>query len=351
MKKRHLIAGLATLAGVGLAYKLSRRPRDVEWTRYARRLHHPEHSWFAMIDGIRVHYQDFGDENAPPIVMIHGFIASNFVWSDVVKPIATKGFRVIAPDLIGYGFSDKPRRFEYTIDAQARTIIRLLDTLGIEKATLVGSSYGGAIAATIALDHPDRVERLVLVDAVINDGTKNQALLRLGASPVLGDMLSPLILDTEPVMRWRMRQFYAPCNQSIFDAERMESHYRPLRAANTHRAIIKTLRHWQADRIEREAHHIKQPTLVIWGEHDLETPLKNGEKLHHLITDSRLIVFRNCGHLPQEEFPKEFAELIVDFCDEQKHNEMIEHVKKQLSAKAKVGRKKKSPQATRINTK
>ena len=336
MKKRYLIAGLATLAGVGLAYKLSRRPRDVEWTMYARVLHHPEHSWFAMIDGMRVHYQDFGNEDAPPIVMIHGFIASNFVWSNVVKPIASQGFRIIAPDLIGYGFSDKPRKFEYTIGAQARTIVRLLDTLGIEKATLVGSSYGGATAATIALDHPDRVERLVLVDAVINNDTKNQALLRLGASPIVGDMISPLILDSEAIMRWRMRQFYSPVNRTIFDAERMESHYRPLRAANTHRAIVKTLRHWHADRIEREAHRITQPTLLIWGEHDLETPLEHGEKLHHLIPNSRLIVFRNCGHLPQEEFPGEFAELIVDFCDEQKHNEMIEQVKKQLREKVKA---------------
>ncbi len=337
MKKRYLFAGLTSLAGAVLAYKLVSRPRDVEWTRYARVLHHPENSWFAMIDGIRVHYQDFGKETNPPVVMIHGFTASNFIWSDVTKPIASNGFRVIAPDLIGYGFSDKPRKFEYTIDAQARMITRLLDALGIEKAILVGSSYGAATAMTIALDNPDRVERLVLVDAVINDHIKNQALLRMARAPIVGDLLSPVILDSHALMRWRMKKVYHSSNKYLIsDDERMEAHHRPLRSANTHRAVIKTLRHWHADRIERDAHRITQPTLLIWGENDLDTPLEHGRILHQLIPQSHLVVFKNCGHVPQEEFPCEFAELVVDFCEEPKEREMIGHIKKQFEDKAKA---------------
>jgi len=337
MKKRYLLAGLMSLAGAALAYKLVSRPRDVEWTRYARVLHHPENSWFAMIDGIRVHYQDFGKETDPPVVMIHGFTASNFIWSDVAKPIASRGFRVIAPDLIGYGFSDKPRKFEYTIDAQGRMITRLLDALGIEKAILVGSSYGAATAATIALDNPDRVERLVLVDAVINDHVKNQTLLRLARAPIVGDLLSPVILDSHRMMRWRIKQVYHQNNKYlILDAERVEAHLRPLRSANTHRAVIKTLRHWHADRIEREAYRITQPTLLIWGECDADIPLEHGRILHDLIPNSRLVVFKDCGHVPQEEFPREFTELVVDFCEEPKEQAMIENVKKQLEDKAKI---------------
>lgn len=335
MKKRYLIAAaVGGLAGAALTYKLASRPRDVEWARFARELHHPQNSWFAVVDDMRVHYQDFGKEDDTPIVMIHGFTASNYIWSDVVKPVASHGYRVIAPDLIGFGFSDKPRDFEYTIDAQARTIVKLLDALGIEKAILVGSSYGGATAATIALDYPERVERLVLVDAVINDYVKDQMLMRVGRAPVIGDLISPLILDSQTVMRRRMGEIYHPDNKYLIsDDERFEAHHRPLRSANTHRAIIKSLRHWHASRIEQEAHNIKQPTLIVWGDSDRDVPLEHGEFLHRTIPDARLVVFRNCGHVPQEEYPREFAELVVDFCEETKEKEMLESIRSQLGQK------------------
>jgi pimeloyl-ACP methyl ester carboxylesterase len=189
MKKRYWIAGGVGAVGAALALKMLRRPRDVEWGEHARSLHHAEHSRFAEIDGVRVHYQEAGQRSAPALLLIHGFTASNFVWKDVLLPVARAGYRVIAPDLIGFGFSGKPESGEYTIEAQARMITALMNHLGIESATIVGSSYGGAVAATCALDYTERVERLVLVDAVINDHAKGRFLLRLAASPLLGDLV------------------------------------------------------------------------------------------------------------------------------------------------------------------
>src|SRR3954452_14323808 len=153
MKKRHLIAGALGLAGAGLAVKMFLRPRDVKWDEHAHHLHHAEHSRFALLDDVWVHYQEVGAKDAPTLLLIHGFTASNFVWSEVLLGIAESGFRVIAPDLVGFGFSGKPKDGAYTIEAQARTIIGLMDQLGMETATLVGSSYGGAVAATCALDY------------------------------------------------------------------------------------------------------------------------------------------------------------------------------------------------------
>ncbi|HYJ46555.1 MAG TPA: alpha/beta fold hydrolase, partial [Pyrinomonadaceae bacterium] len=142
MKKRHLITGALGLTGAALAVKLLLRPRDVKWDEHAPHLHHAEHSRFALIDGVWVHYQEAGAEDAPPLLLIHGFTASNFVWSDVLLAVAESGFRVIAPDLVGFGFSGKPKDGEYTIDAQARMLIGLMDHLGVGCATLIGSSYG-----------------------------------------------------------------------------------------------------------------------------------------------------------------------------------------------------------------
>jgi pimeloyl-ACP methyl ester carboxylesterase len=316
MKKRYWITGAFGLAGAAIAVKLLRRPSDVEWDDHAHELHHAERSRFALIDGVRVHYQEAGALTSPPLLLIHGFTASNFVWNDCLLPIAAAGFRVIAPDLVGFGFSDKPKQGEYTIEAQARMVVALMNHLKIERATLIGSSYGGAVAATCALDYADRVERLVLVDAVINDYAKRRPLLRLAALPLMGDLISPLMLGSRKLIHSQMRKGYAPENMHLFDEERMTAHHRPLLAAKTQRATLRTLRRWSAGRIEREAHRIEQPALLIWGEDDPEIPVEHGHRLFEKMKDARLVVFRHCGHMPMEEYPSEFTKVLTDFCSD-----------------------------------
>ncbi|MEO6391929.1 MAG: alpha/beta hydrolase [Pyrinomonadaceae bacterium] len=314
MKKRYLLAGLGAAVGAALAVKMARRPRDIDWRDYAGVLPHAENSWFADLDGIRVHYQDAGQEDAPAVVLIHGFCATGFIWADVIEPLADAGLRVIVPDLIGFGFSQKPRWAAYTIDMQARMIVNLLDNLGISRAILVGSSYGGAVAATVALDFADRVDRLVMLDAVINDEARNQPLLKVSELPLVGEILCPLLLDCLPLMRWRLGEVYAPHNRYLMTPERTAGHTRTLRTANSHHAVLTSLRHWHADRIEHDATRIKQPTLIMWGDLDTDVPIRNGEKLHAAIPNSRFVVFRGVGHIPQEECPEEFVAVLADFC-------------------------------------
>src|SRR5439155_20710122 len=115
MKKRYWVAGATGIVAGAVATKLLTRPRDVSWPQSINLIYHSEHSWFTTIDGVRIHYQEAGDEKAPPMILIHGFISSTLIWSDVFLPLAEAGFRVIAPDLPGYGYSDKPRDGEYTI--------------------------------------------------------------------------------------------------------------------------------------------------------------------------------------------------------------------------------------------
>ena len=315
MKKRYLIAaGAYGLAGAGVAAKLGRRPREVEWERDGAHLRAWGRSRFIEIDGVRAHYEEAGDPAAPPVVLVHGFCASTLVWHDVIEKIAGEGYRVVAPDLVGFGFTGKPKTWDYTIEAQARHVVRLLDELKVERAAFVGSSYGGAVSLAAALDHPERVERLVLVCAVSNDDVKRQRLLRLAAAPLMGDVLSPLVLGSPKLMRWRMRRVYAGPNAGLIDDGRSPPQHLPLRAASTQRAVLRTLRGWDASRLEREAHRVEQPVLLVWGEDDRDVPLKNGERLHALLPHSRLVIFRDCGHLPQEERPEEFAGLVAGFC-------------------------------------
>lgn len=313
MKKRYWIAGAATAgAGLAIAVKLLTRPREAEWHKCKHVVFHSDHSRFVEVDGTRVHYQEAGDPDAPVVVLIHGFASSTLVWSKVFLLFANAGFRVIAPDLLGYGYSGKPRNGEYTIAGQAKLIVGLLEKLGIRDANFVGSSYGGAVAATCALDHPEYVRKLVLVGAVSNDKPLEFLLMRLFGSPVVGDVISPLLIGSRRLLRRRMKQVYDR-HQWVLDEHRVDARHLPLRAANTQRAIIRTVRGWNAERVTQDAHLIQHPTLLLWGENDREIPLADGEKLHEKIQGSRLVVFLECGHLPHEEYPEEFTELVTGF--------------------------------------
>ena len=310
MKKRYWIAGAITL---GVAAKLLLRPRDADWNRNRHIIFHSDHSRFVDVDGVRVHYQEAGDRNAPVLVLIHGFASSTLVWSKVFLRLAAAGFRVIAVDMLGFGYSGKPRSGEYTITGQAGILMGVLDRLNIKRATLVGSSYGGAVAATCALDYAQRVTRLVLIGTVNNNQPLNYKLMRMFGSPVFGDVVSPLLIGSRRLLRRRMKRVYDR-HEWLLDERRVDARHLPLRAAGTQRAIIRTVRRWDAERISREAHLIKQPTLLLWGENDAEIPLADGERLHERIPGSRLIVFLNCGHIPHEEYPEAFTGVVADFC-------------------------------------
>src|SRR5687768_16149243 len=189
MRKRDIAIGIGGAIGAAMAVKMLTRAKTVDWEYVADKVANSAHSNFTNVDGARVHYQEFGEASNPPVILLHGYTASNYVWKSAAPQIAEKGFRVIAPDLLGFGYSEKPRWFDYSIQSQARMISRLMNRLGIGRAVIVGSSYGGAVAATLALDYAERVEKLVLVDAVANDYLRDHPILRLAKIPGVGEVI------------------------------------------------------------------------------------------------------------------------------------------------------------------
>jgi len=319
MKKTYLAAGAVTGAvGATIAWKLLSRPKEIIWKEHARLVKHSDRSHFVSVDGHRAHFQEFGDPNGPVLLLIHGFTASTYVWKTVAPALGEQGFRVIAIDLLGFGYSEKPAAFDYTIEAQARFVLRFMNRLGLGRVTLVGSSYGGAVSMTIALDYPERVEKLVLVDAVINDEAKEHPVMKLAAIRGVGEVITPFFLDSRRFMKVRMRNTLAPANHHLITEDRISSILRPLSAADGHHSVLASGRNWSATRLENDAHLINQPTLIIWGEHDTVIRIENGYKLYDKILNSRFVILKDCGHVPQEEKSDIFTDLVTEFVRDRK---------------------------------
>jgi pimeloyl-ACP methyl ester carboxylesterase len=284
------------------------RPSDVNFDEVRAAVPHSAYSRFAKLDGLRVHYQEKG--SGAPLVLIHGYTASTFVWKDVFEPLAEQ-FRVIAVDLKGFGFSAKPDG-DYTRRAQGELVVRLLDHLKIDRAILCGSSMGGEAGLNAAHYHPERVAALILVDSagvtVPGGGSVSPGIAEW---PVIGPAVATLALTSDSLVRDGLRKsFY---DDLLVTDEQVEAYYRPLKTRGGQRAAFLARRQAGLYPIEPEINKIWQPTLIVWGAEDELIPLEAGRRLNALIANSRLVVFDKCGHLPQAEAPERFVNEVRNF--------------------------------------
>lgn len=305
-----LLGLVAGVAAAGLAVKHARRPKDVRWLDHAHLLPHARSSSFRVVQGVRVHFHEKNRKGREAIVLLHGYCSSSYTWNKCLESLADAGYRVIAPDLKGFGFSEKPFDNRYRVEDQSDLVVGLLDSLNIERATFVGNSYGGAISMTTAIRHAHRVERLVLLNAA-HDKT---AFPRVPEEYVyqFSRLFSPVFMGSQRIVRAVMSRMYH--DQSVVTDSHVDAYLRPLSSAACQAAALATFRQWDMQVLEREMHRIEHPTLVIWGEQDRLLPVQNGAKIHLMIQGSEFLVIPECGHLPQEERPNDVVELIVDFC-------------------------------------
>jgi pimeloyl-ACP methyl ester carboxylesterase len=305
-----LLGGLVLLLTLGVGYIWFSRPADVDFEAARREIPNVNFSKFAEVDGVRVHYQERG--SGQPLVLIHGYGASTYTWKDVFAILSNR-YRVIAVDLKGFGFTGKPDG-DYTRRAQGELVVRLLDQLKVEKAILCGNSMGGEVAMNVAVAHPGRVAGLILVDnggvTVPGTGTLSPAYMR---APVIGPLLAAVALTSSSMVRSGLqRSLHDP---SLITDERIAAYYRPLRTAGGQRGAFLARRQAGDDPVEPKIPGIRTPTLILWGAEDRLIPPAAGQKTQSLIPGARLVVFENCGHLPQEEMPQRFVLEVMGFLD------------------------------------
>jgi pimeloyl-ACP methyl ester carboxylesterase len=273
-------------------------------------------SLFIEIDGVEVHYQTAGD-GEPVFLLLHGFAASLFSWRKVQAPLSQIG-QVIAYDRPAFGLTERlmPEDWgdvnPYTIESQTQLLIHLMDALEIDKAIWVGNSAGGTQALYAYLNHPERVQALILVDPAVYVG---------GGAPDW----SKFLLKTPQMRRigpWLVRSI-ASWGESAIDMawhdpalvtpEVIEGYSLPLHAENWDRALWEfTLASRELD-LDTRLDEVSLPTLVITGDDDRIVPTEDSIHLAEEIPGAELAVLPNCGHLPQEECPQAFLEAVMEF--------------------------------------
>jgi pimeloyl-ACP methyl ester carboxylesterase len=232
------------------------------------------------LDGMDIHYLEGGAGR--PVVFVHGLAGQAQDWATLLPDVVRAGFHVYAMDLPGFGDSDKPPMRSYSIPEQARFVEAFLDAVHLGPVTLVGVSMGGWVAATVALDAPQRVERLVLVDSAgfaFKPGF-NTALFTPTTPKDVDALLALLMPRPEPLPGFVKE-----------DVVRQGEG----RAWVVHRALASMAD--GADVLDTRFSQLKMPLLLVWGKQDMVTPLGLGEAMHHATPQSILEVYDGCGHL------------------------------------------------------
>ena len=234
-----------------------------------------ESNW-VKVGKINTHYLAGGD--GPPLILIHGAgtTGPDNEWETNLEAIA-RHHRVYVPDLVGYGKSDKPR-LNYTTRLFNTFFEDFMSTLGLERSSLIGHSLGGGIALDFTLKHPEKVDKLVLVDTA--------GLSKESALP--GKLLFPLFIA---IARIRRDHVFLSLMTEGNGGESVETYM---------------------DRL----HEIKTQTLILWGGWDGYVPVSLARQAHEKMTNSRLHIFNRCWHAPQKQRPEEFNRVVLGFLRE-----------------------------------
>ena len=252
--------------------------------------------------GQKIHYVEAG--SGPTVILLHGIGGSSQVWQLNIAALSEK-YHVVVPDQIGFGKSDKP-----LVNYRIRTYVDFLDQfckqLKIERASLVGNSMGGWIATAFTAAFPDRVDKLVLVDAAGYKPPKDlDTRTFYGLNPTTREGMKVLVAK---VFYNKLFLTDAAIDQSIAARLAAGDGY-------TINSITESIIRGE-DFLDDVVKTIKRPTLLIWGRQDGLVPLAEGEHFNRDIAGSKLVVFDQCGHMPQIEKPAEFNAAVLKFLGE-----------------------------------
>lgn len=255
----------------------------------------------ATVFGAKIRYLEAGDAAKPTVILLHGLGSQAETWQFNIAPLAAN-FHVVAPDQIGFGKSDKPL-LKYRVGTFVDFLDKFMAELKIEKAHLVGNSMGGWVAALFSIKYPTRVERIVLADAA-----------GLAPKEIEFDRIYQLNNSTRDEIRANLKLLFA--NPALQNNEALVDQFMTQRISigdgYTINSLIESIKR-REDFLDARLGEIKKPALIIWGKQDGLLPVSDGEKFNKGIANSSLVVFDNCGHVPQFEKAADFNKTVLEF--------------------------------------
>ncbi|MEU2385457.1 alpha/beta hydrolase [Streptomyces sp. NPDC012461] len=265
-----------------------------------------------VVDGVRLAYRDRG--RGEPVIFIHGTPSHSYEWRDVVPHIEASGLRVIAYDLLGYGRSERPADRDTSVAAQTELLEHLLDTLGLEQVNIVAHDIGGAIGLRFAIARPERVRRLMIMDAVSYDSWPSPTWQKI-IDEQLDEAAAMSQEDFDALLTRQLTMAVADPARMTGDVLRayLEPHRSPLGRASffEHQVRHYDSRYTQeiSDRFDR----LTMPVRIVWGEEDQWQPLHYAKRLSGDIPGAQLVVVPGAGHFLMEDDPDRVVREIRDF--------------------------------------
>ena len=251
------------------------------------------------IDGNTIRYVEEGN-STKNLLLIHGLGASADRWEHVIPQFA-KNYRVLVPDLIGFGLSDKPV-VDYTTDYLSEFIRKFLKKLGIDSVSIIGSSLGGQIGAEFTYQNNSMVEKLVLI---------SPSGIMKHSTPALDAYVMAALYPSDSSAS---NAFQIMSGSKNIDKKTIKGFVQRMKLPNAKMAFMSTLLGLKdAEIISEKLVSIKSPTLIIWGENDPIIPIKYAQSFVSEIDDCRFVKMENCGHTPYVESPDKFYKIVFDF--------------------------------------
>ncbi len=306
-----IIAGLLLLLVVlGLGGWIHLRAPDIPAAELAQRYGRANSRYADVGNGIRLHYLESGPVDAPAVLLIHGFGDNSFSWDGWTRVLAPR-YHVLAVDLPGHGLSETPAGFIAEPARYADVIDAFLGKIGLTHAAVAGNSLGGGVAWQLALRHPARVDRLILVDAAgwpTETLKKPPLAFRIMQYKAGRDLLASI--DNTPLIRQGLAADVV--NKSVL-TEPFIQRWADLQRYPGHRPILMSLRPGDIAASKEVLAPIKVPTLILWGAEDHIIDPASAKKFADAIPGSELIVYPEVGHLPQLDAPDRSAADVAAF--------------------------------------
>ena len=236
------------------------------------------------------------------LLLIHGLGASSERWENVIPHFA-KNYRVIVPDLIGFGLSDKPM-VDYTTDYLADFISEFLDEIGVDSLSIIGSSLGGQIAAEFAYNNSEKLKKLVLV---------SPSGIMKHTTPALDAYIMAALY---PSVDSASHAFQMMSGRRNIDEKIINGFIQRMKLPNAKMAFMSTLLGLKdAEIISNKLISIKSPTMIVWGENDPVIPIKYAESFVSAINDCRFVKMLDCGHTPYVDNSDAFSNIVLEFLE------------------------------------